>query len=403
MTVEIRSIRHDEVEAYGRVVAYVFASEDGLEDELKGTQPEWTTCGFVDGKLVSTFATLPFTVRLNGAAVPMGGVTAVGTLPEQRRRGLLRQIMTQALGTMRDRNQNMAILWASMGAIYQRFGYGLASAQVNYSFDPRYVAFERETAISGHVELVPKDDSFPIMKQNYIEWATPRNLCIHRSTFLWTVNTLRPPKKDALVFTAIYRNADGQSRGHIVYSTADETTPEPGPSQVMTVNDFVALDTEATRALWNYIRRHDLIGRVNMRGAPEDDVVPDLLLEPRMLNRKTSDGIWMRVVDAEKALAQRPYGARGELTLAIAGDTECPWNNGTYLLETDGPTAHITRTDREPELTMSAATLASLISGYRPATHFVKAGRMEQHRDGAALRADALFRTEHAPYCPNGF
>ncbi len=403
MAVEIRSIRPDEIEAYGRVVAYVFASEDGLEDELKGTQPEWTTCAFVDGKLVSTFATLPFTVRLNGTAVPMGGVTAVGTLPEQRRRGLLRQVMTEALGTMRDRNQNLAILWASMGAIYQRFGYGLATAQVNYSFDPRYVGFRQAAPDVGHVELVPKDDSFPIIKQNYIQWATPRNLCIHRSTFMWTVNTLRPPKKDALVYTAIYRNADGESRGHVVYSTEEHTTPEPAPSQVMTINDFVALDTDATRGLWDYIRRHDLVGRVNFRGAPEDDVVPDLLLEPRMLNRKTSDGIWMRVVDAEKALGQRPYGTRGELTLAIAGDTECPWNNGTYLLETDGPSAQVTRTDRNPDLTMSPNELASLIAGYRPATHFLRAGRLEEHREGAALRADAIFRAEHAPYCPNGF
>lgn len=403
MTVEIRSVRHDELEAYGRVVGYVFASEDGLEEELKGTQPDWTTCAFVDGKLVSTLGTLPFTVRLNGVACPMGGVTAVGTLPEQRRRGLLRQVMTQALGTMRDRGQNLAILWASMGAIYQRFGYGLSTAQVNYSFDPRYVQFENDIEVPGAVELVPKDDSFPIIKQNYIEWATPRNMCIHRSTFLWTVNTLRPPKKDAQVYTAIYRDADGQSRGHVVYSTEDHTTPEPGPSQQMTVSDFVALDTEAARALWNYLRRHDLVGRIHFRGAPEDDVIPDLLLEPRMLNKKVSDGIWMRVVDAEKALAQRPYGARGELTFAIARDPECPWNEGTYLLETDGPTSHVTRTTREPELTIPPATLASLISGYRPASHFLRAGRLEEHRSGAALRADALFRTEYAPYCPNGF
>ena len=403
MGIEIRPIRPDELQQYGRNVAYVFASEEGMEDELKGTQHDFTTCAFVDGKLASTFATLPFTVRLNGAPVPMGGVTAVGTLPEFRRQGLLRQTMTQALATMRDRNQNLAILWASMGAIYQRFGYGLASAQVNYSFDPRYVGFERSYEIPGRVEMLPKDDSFPIMKQLYIEWATPRNLCIHRSTFLWTVNTLRPPKKDHPVHTAIYRDEGGTPRGHVVYTTEDKTTPEPGPSQELTVSDFIALDTGAARALWDYIRRHDLVGRVNFRGAPEDDIIPDLLLEPRMLNRKTSDAIWMRVVDAEKALAQRPYGARGELTLAIAGDTECPWNNGTYLVETDGPTAHVTRTNGAPELTMTANTLASLISGYRTATHFRKAGRLEEHQPGAALRADALFRTEYAPYCPNGF
>jgi predicted acetyltransferase len=403
MGTEIRSIREDELQQYGRNVSYVFASEDGMEDELKGTQPEWTTCAFVDGKLASTFATLPFTVRLNGAPVPMGGVTAVGTLPEFRRRGLVRKVMTEALSTMRDRNQNFAILWASMGAIYQRFGYGLATAQVTYSFDPRYVGFEQQIEPPGRVEMLPKDDSFPILKQIYIEWATPRNLCIHRSTFLWTVDTLRPPKKEQPVYTAIYRDAGGTPRGHVVYTTEEQQTSEPGPGQMMTVRDFIALDVEAARALWDYLRSHDLVGRINLRGAPEDDVIPDLLLEPRMLNRKTSDAIWMRIVNAERALAQRPYGTRGELTLAIAGDDVCPWNNGTYLIETDGQTTQVTRTGREAELTMRPNTLASLISGYRPATHFLKAGRLEERRAGAALRADAIFRTEHAPHCPNGF
>src|SRR6185369_3145991 len=106
------------------------------------------------------------------------------------------------------------------------------------------------------------------------------------------------------------------------------------------------LDMDAYRGMWEFIRRHDLVGRVEMRGAvPEDDPAPDLLLEPRMLNRRTSDGIWLRVVDLEAALPKRPYGARGELTLRLEGDDVCPWNNGTYLMETDGQTTDVRRID----------------------------------------------------------
>ena len=58
-----------------------------------------------------------------------------------------------------------------------------------------------------------------------------------------------------------------------------------------------------------------------MRGCVgEDDPAPDLLLEPRMLNRRTGDAIWIRVVDVEKALPQRPYGDRGEIVFAVEGD-----------------------------------------------------------------------------------
>ena len=36
--------------------------------------------------LATSFATIPFTMRANGAPMAFGGVTAVGTLPEYRRR-----------------------------------------------------------------------------------------------------------------------------------------------------------------------------------------------------------------------------------------------------------------------------------------------------------------------------
>ncbi len=402
MAIEIRPCRdHDEVARFMKVVDYVFASEP--MDASAHPAPDWTHSAFVDGQVATTLATLPFTVRLNGNPVKMGGVTQVGTLPAYRRQGLLRQVMTQALHTMREREQHMAILWASMGAIYQRFGYGLSTAQVRYSYDPRYVQYERGPEPTGSIELLTAEDAFPVIKQNYIQWATPRNLCIHRSTVLWQVGVLRPPKKDHPVYAAVYRNAGGEPRGHVVYHTDQGHFPDPGPDQVMRVNDFIAMDAEAHRGLWDYLRRHDLVRRIDLNGMPEDDPTPELLLEPRMLNRKTSDGIWMRVVDAERALASRPYGSRGELTVAVEGDDICPWNNANFLIETDGPSAAVRRIERAPDITVSPNVLASLVSGYRPATHFARAGLLAARDESALKTADALFRPDFAPFCPNGF
>lgn len=404
MSIEIRSCRDaEEMQRYREIVSYVFASTEGVDDEVANTLPEWTTCAWVDGTMAATLGAFPFTMRLNGTPVPVGGVTAVGTLPGYRRQGLLRSIMAQALSTMREREQPLAILWASMGAIYQRFGYGLASSSVQYSFDPRFAGFRDDVAVPGRVELHRSvDEALPLMKQVYIQWATPRNLCLHRSTPLWRASTLRPRKKDAPVYCAVYRDAAGEPRGHAVYTTEEKPGTEPGPDQVLTVQDFIALDPEARRGLWDYLRRHDLVRRVEMPGS-EDDPVPSLLLEPRMLNARLGDAIWMRVVDVERALPRRPYGTRGELTISVEGDGMCPWNNGTFLLETDGPTGVVTRLERPADITVSPNVLASLLAGHRSATYFQRAGLL-QGRDEHALRtADALFRSEHAPHCPNGF
>jgi predicted acetyltransferase len=405
VAVEIRPCRDaEELAAYNRVVNYVFANNDegGLEAGAQ-TLPEWTTCAFLDGKLACTLGTLPFTVRLNGAPVPMGGVTQVGTLPEFRRQGLLRKVMRDALGSMRENNQPFAILWASMAAIYQRFGYGLASERVFYRFDPRFAAFQRDEPIAGSVTMEPTEDAFPTIKQIYIEAATPRNLHIHRSRPLWQIDVLKPPAKGAKVYTAIYRDAAGSPRGYVVYSTHEDHRPEPGPNHVLTVSDFVWLDLPAFRALWEYLRRHDLAGTIEMKDVAPDDPAPDLLLEPRMLNRRTSDAIWMRVVDVERGLGRRPYGDSGQLCFAIDGDDMCAWNNDTFLLETDGKESDICRADREPQLVMRPNALASLVSGYRSASRLAAAGLMDVREPRALRTADALFRTEHAPYCPNDF
>ncbi len=409
MTIEIRPCAdRDELTRYGDIVRYVFANNDRdlVDDELATTQPDWTTCAFVDGQMATTLGAFPFTVRLNGAPVRMAGVTAVGTLPQYRRRGLLRQVMQRAFETMHEREQPFAILWASMGAIYQRFGYGLATQQAWYTFDPRFARFETETEARGSITMETREDAFPALKRNYIEYATPRNLMIHRSVPLWEQAIFRPAEKGHPVYIAVYRNERGEPRGHVVYRTTETHGDgfDPAPNQVMEVRDFIALDMDAYRALWNYVRGHDLVGTVRMWNAlPEDDPAPDLLLEPRMLRRQTTDGIWMRVVNVEGAMPARPYGARGELTFAVAGDTMCEWNNGTYLLETDGPTATVTRTTREPDLIMSVNSLATLLAGLRTATHLFRAGRIEAPNPRALPVAAALFRTEYAPYCPDGF
>ena len=407
MGIEVRSCRdREEVDQYGKVVSYVFAEsdKDALSTELSGTQPEWTTCAWVDGKMATSMGTFPFTVRLNGAPVHMGGVTAVGTLPQFRRKGLLRQVMGLGFNQMRDRGQSIAILWASMGAIYQRFGYGAASSDVNYSFDPRFAGFAFPQEPTGRVELMEKEDAYPVIKQLYIQFATPRNLHIHRSSILWDVGTLRPPKKDQPLYIGVYRNGDGEARGHIVYYTQNTESHEPGPGQSLNVKDFVWLDVDAFRGLWEYIRGHDLVGKVNIRGAfGEDDPARDLLMEPRMLNRRVNDGIWMRVVDVENAVPQRPYGGRGALTFAIEGDTMCPWNEGTWEMETAGSSTEIRRSERTAQLSMPINSLASLMAGHRSATALARNGLITAHDERGLAVADELFHTVYPPNCPNGF
>ena len=403
MNVEIRAARADEMDEFAQLVGYVFASPapaPGADEPPQTLAPEWTTCAFVDGRMAVASGAYPFTMRLNGRAIGVAGITAVGSYPEFRRQGFLRRVMEQGLAEQRERGQSVAILWASFGAIYQRFGYGLASTAIQYRFDPRLVPLRENPPLTGSVGLVAKDDCLELIKPLYIAYSTPRNLMLHRAPAYWETGILTA-MENRTPYVAVYRNGAGEPRGYIVYRTSGTQAEEPGPGHVMQVRDFIALDVEAFRSLWAYVRRHDLVRWVNMTASPEDPA-PDLLLEPRELRRRAGDGIWLRVVDVERALPHRPYGAAGRLSFEIE-DELCDWNAGRFLLETDGESTEVKRTEIAPELVMPIRTLGSLISGHAKASQLMRAGLLHAPERSALLRADRLFATEYPPYCPDGF
>ena len=207
--------------------------------------------------------------------------------------------------------------------------------------------------------------------------------------------TLRPSNKGEPVYVAVHRDEEGVPRGHLVY----QTTEAPDGDQTVKVNDFVYCDIKAYRALWEYLLAHDLARKIEMRGCiGPDDPAPSLLLEPRQLNRWEGDGVWLRIVDVEDALPKRSYGTRGRLNLAIR-DAMCDWNNATFRLETDGPSAEVRKTSESPDLTMTPNSLATLVAGHRSATFLSRTGLLEAKDDESLALADRIFATNYAPHC----
>ena len=102
--------------------------------------------------------------------------------------------------------------------------------------------------------------------------------------------------------------------------------------------------------------------------------------------------------ELERLLAARGDDAVMEEVQKIEERWEKAW-----LIETDGPSAMVSRTDRSPDLTMRPNGLAPLISGHTSATALHRAGAIEAADARALATADTLFRTEYAPFTPNHF
>jgi predicted acetyltransferase len=79
-------------------------------------------------------------------------------------------------------------------------------------------------------------------------------------------------------------------------------------------------------------------------------------------------------------------------------DEFCPWNAARWRVGSE-----IARTDDAADLELDVADLASVYLGAFSFTRLAAAERVRELKDGALARADALFRTERPPYCPEDF
>ncbi len=405
MPTQIRPARPDEMAEYGAIAAYVYAGRYGhVPDNLvsRSTHPDWTLCAFVDGRMVTTFATIPFTVRLNGQAAKLGGVSGIGTLPEYRRQGLMRQIMCQAMADMRDRGQFIAALWASQAAIYQRFGFALCTHMLHYTIDPRDIRFTGQSQASGTCQRHHVDQGFAMIRQLYIDFISSRTGYLHRARPLWANNALADRAEDGPVHIAVASDVEQRPQGYMVYTTQFGRVDDTARPHEMVIRDLVWLTPDAYVCLWDFVTKHDLVGRVRYDTAPLDDPAPELFDEPRLLHPRITEGIWMRLVDVVEALQGRGYTTAGRLVLEIVGDSIADWNNGVFSLETDGQSGHVTRTTDAPEIRLSIKALASLFSGFRTAQALANWGLLAGDQPGIES-ADRLFRTLHLPHCPDHF
>ena len=78
-----------------------------------------------------------------------------------------------------------------------------------------------------------------------------------------------------------------------------------------------ATTVEAYAALWRHLLDVDLIARVTAERRPLDEPLRFLLADSRQPKTTVADGIWLRLVDVQAALAGRRYAREGRLLLQV--------------------------------------------------------------------------------------
>jgi predicted acetyltransferase len=138
----------------------------------------------------------------------------------------------------------------------------------------------------------------------------------------------------------------------------------------------------------------DLIDRVVFWMLPVDDPLPWLLVDRRAVRvTAVHDEAWLRVVDAQKALAARRYVGDGDVTIAV-NDPLLQNNSASFTIAGDGAEP----TDRRPQLHTGVEGLAAVLLGGATWRSLAVAGLARADAPAALAVADRLFAVRDAPY-----
>ncbi|MBT2427827.1 GNAT family N-acetyltransferase [Streptomyces sp. ISL-112] len=386
-------------------------SEEDVAERLADTDLSRLQGAFDAGRCVATFRT--FAQRLTvvgGATVPADAISGVTVAPTHRRRGLLSRMMATDLAAARERGEVVATLIAAEYPIYGRFGFGPATWTAEWEvsvhragLDPRRSG---QPEGGGRIEMVEGVDVRKYGPDLHARLAALRPGVVSRSERWWKRQTgaaaVPAHEKWTEPFYVIHRDADGEVDGLMVYGTDDKWGDAKQPLNTATVRDLIALTPAAERALWHFLCSVDWITTVRSGYRAPDDLLPQLLPDPRAARTVTyADCLWLRLLDVERALEARAYEREASLVLDVrdgGGVAE-----GRFLLDVSPDGARCTPTTRSADLALGAGELAALYLGDESARRLVDLGRAEELRTGAAGTADAVFRTGRRPWCPDIF
>lgn len=344
---------------------------------------------------VATFVSIDRRINVgHGRTLLCDLVSDVTVRASHRRRGLLRELMTRDLTAARDRGVPLAALTASEGTIYGRFGFAVSTRLARGEID--CAKFRLREPVSGSVEYVPLEVAREHQPRIVEQMLLASRGAIERWAFVGQYISGEMNEEatgpDLAIRSVAHLTDAGEIDGLAFYKHKESEGTE------VDVLEVQAVDPAVSRALWAFLVSIDLVEKLTCVRFRPDDPLQWALADPRALKiTALGDMIWLRVLDPLAALSQRGWDADGSLVLRVTDPMG--FAEGTFAIEVSGGSASVERTDREPDATVSAETLASLYLGGVSAVSLAAAGRI----DGDHARVAWLFTVLDQPFCPVGF
>lgn len=351
---------------------------------------------------VATFAQFEKTFNPGAGPIPACLISGVTVRPTHRRRGFLRTMMHHHLASAAQDGYSTALLFATEGGIYRRFGFGAAAYQHEIEVDTTD-NFALLHPTSGRVELTDAKNLMTIAPSVFDQFHRQQPGSIDRlSRYRGIIAGLadRTGNADPTIRAALHYDDSGDIDGYVSYKFAGwSVTP-----RTVDVIDLVATAPSAYLALWEFLAAIDLVERVRWPNAPADDPLAAALADPRVVRATgTQDELWMRILDAGALLASRRYLGDGDLVLRV--DDPLGYTSGQYELAVRDGVGHVHRTEAggAHDIACDIADLATFCLGTSHPATLSAAGRITEGRTGGVAAAAAVFVPSAPVYCNTDF
>ena len=321
---------------------------------------------------------------IRGNSIPFSAVWGVATLPQHRRRGLIRKLFIESFKSMKEKGISLSILAPFYKAYYERFGYSLAEHRLKHEF-PRNLL----RLVKGDENITNRELSD--ISEAKVAQEMERSMSRFGSRNFHTKSTLeRMITRDH--FHLFER--DNEPVGTVKFNfwkvkddvldlgvwSVTYTSIDVFPSIVELIGHYA---TNATTIKWFC-----------------DPQIPVRYYMDDLQNWNTIDwsGMMMRVIDLEGygASIRVPESATESVVLKLS-DEMCPWNQGTYKLIPNLESLEVERLDDsvQPDVIINSLGLSEIIGGLYPATILRGLGKIDctakvAHRLESIFPADSF-------------
>jgi predicted acetyltransferase len=291
----------------------------------------------------------------------------------------------------------IALLWASEGTIYQRFGYGHAAQRLSFTADRRDISFlPRFASSAGRLRELSVEDARKDLMSLYDAARVARVGWSDRTEAWWNyVLGDKPEHRDGYTarHTLLYEGSSG-FEGYALWRSKPEW--DHGPRGEVGIREVVALTPEAYVELWRFLFSVDLTRNVEFWSAAMDEPLLHMLNEPRRLRAQVSDGLWVRLADVPAALAARRYATPLDVVLEI-DDKLLPENAGRWRLSASASGVTCVPADGPADLLCDVADLGAAYLGGTSLATLAAAGRVRELSPGALAAANTAFGWHRGP------